>query len=90
MTLHYFQVKELELAQDKRLRAVFKELPGGGGEGRGGRGAKGSSRSECGGGGRGDRGQFTPAMVEQVASEHETVDEFISALEVLRSKQPHF
>lgn len=29
----------------------------------------------------GRRPQFTPAMVEQMASEHESIDNFISALE---------
>ena len=61
MTLHYFQIDQLEPAQDKRLRHVFQEQQAS------------EKGSIC------DR--FTPATVEQMASEHETVDGFISALE---------
>lgn len=62
MTLHYFQVDQLEPAQDKRLRNVFREQQASPERGR-----------VC--------ERFTPATVEQMASEHETVDGFISALE---------
>ena len=62
MTLHYFQVDQLEPAQDKRLRKVFQKEE-----------APLERGPIC------DR--FTPATVEQMASEHETVDGFISALE---------
>lgn len=76
MTLHYFQVDKLEPAQDKRLRKVFKEHSApperGAGASRGG-GCRDTDKRVC------DR--FTPATVEQMASEHETVDDFISALE---------
>lgn len=78
MTLHYFQVSELEPSQDKRLRKVFMEeqVP----ERRGS--ARGVSRSSgCRDSGKGVCDRFTPATVEQMASEHETVDDFISALE---------
>eukprot|EP00904_Undaria_pinnatifida_P012172 jgi/Undpi1/8085/HiC_scaffold_24.g10557.m1 len=61
MTLHYFQIDQLEPAQDKRLQHVFQEQQAS------------EKGSIC------DR--FTPATVEQMASEHETVDGFISALE---------
>lgn len=78
MTCHYFQVGKLEPAQEQRLRAVFKEYPAQ-------QGGEGGTRGVSGGGRRGivkrDGLRFTPAVVEQVASEHETVDDFIAALE---------
>lgn len=78
MTLHYFQVNKLDPAQDKRLRAVFREHPGQQGEG----GMTQASSNRVRGGIRARDGvQFTPAMVEQLASEYEFVDEFIAALE---------
>lgn len=85
MTRHYFQVDKLEPEQDKRLREIFKEYPAlpngrGGGSRNGGSGGGGGS-------GSGDGGRFTPAMVEQEASEHESVDDFIAALEARVSKK---
>ena len=81
MTRHYFQVDKLGPAQDKRLRKVFKEPsapPERGGSARG----LGSSRGgSCRDSGKGVCDRFTPATVEQMASEHDTVDDFISALE---------
>ena len=62
MTLHYFQIDQLEPEQDKRLRNVFQ-----------GQQASPEKEPIC--------NRFTPATVEQMASEHETVDGFISALE---------
>ncbi|CAN0119203.1 unnamed protein product [Scytosiphon promiscuus] len=84
MTRHYFQVDKLEPQQDERLREIFKEYPAlpktrGGG-----------SRSSSGGGDGGDGGRFTPAMVEQEASEHESIDDFITALEARVSKKRPF
>eukprot|EP00752_Nemacystus_decipiens_P011862 g10522.t1 len=67
MTLHYFQVNKLDSEQDRRLREIFKEYPATPKARRGSR--------------NGDGGRFTPAMVEQEASEHENVDDFIKALE---------
>lgn len=78
MTRHYFQVDKLDAEQEARLKVVFQEYPASSvGVGRGS--PRGSRRSD----GRdiGDRGRFTPAVVEQVASEHESVDDFITALE---------
>lgn len=73
MTRHFFEVDQLTLAQDLRLRSVFDEdrtfhSNGGGGmhEGGGGAGRK-----------------ITPAIVEQLAGEFDYVDEFIGALEAL-------
>ncbi|CAN0433199.1 unnamed protein product [Ascophyllum nodosum] len=72
MTLHYFQEDKLTPTQDKRLRVVFEEHSSTQkGFVRGGNCA---ARNK-------DGGRFTPAVVEQLASEHETVDEFITALE---------
>lgn len=71
MTLHYFQIDKLEPEQEKRLRAVFKEPPPQEG---------GVSRRGCGVSGTEDGGRFTPAVVEQEASEHENVDDFIAGL----------
>ncbi|CAM9180173.1 unnamed protein product [Ectocarpus sp. 4 AP-2014] len=85
MTLHYFQVDKLEPEQDRRLREIFKDYP---------EPAKTRGSSRCGGGsgrvaGGGDGGRFTPAMVEQEASEHESIDGFIAALEVrVSAKRP--
>ncbi|CAN0470740.1 unnamed protein product [Scytosiphon promiscuus] len=72
MTLHYFQIDSLEPAQNTRLRHVFNEHPAPEGT-RSARGLRPTGKEVC------DR--FTPATVEQMASEHETVDDFISALE---------
>lgn len=72
MTLHYFQMDQLTPMQDKRLRAVFEEHP---------------PVYKCASAGgyhaarMGDRGRFTPAVVEQLASEYDTIDDFIGALE---------
>lgn len=77
MTLHYFQVDKLEPAQDKRLRKVFGESSGP----EGGGSAQGDSHGGGRDTGKGFYDRFTPATVEQMASEHETVDEFLSALE---------
>ncbi|CAN0188246.1 unnamed protein product [Ectocarpus sp. 12 AP-2014] len=85
MTLHYFQVAKLEPEQDRRLREIFKDYP---------EPAKTRGSSRCGGGsgrvaGGGDGGRFTPAMVEQEASEHESIDGFIAALEArVSTKRP--
>lgn len=73
MTLHYFQIDRLKPHQEDRLKLIFQETsapPAGA--------RRGSSK---GGHDNGERGKFTPAVVEQLASEHETVDEFIAALE---------
>lgn len=87
MTKHYFQIDELEPRQKKRLQAVFQDIPrpassSSGGEVRDARGRtiSNSGTLDC-GKATGDFGRFTPAVVEQVASEYETVDDFISALE---------
>lgn len=78
MTLHYFQVDQLDPAQDKRLRKVFKEQQAPERV----RAARGVCREWCDDTGEGVVcDQFTPATVEQLASEHDTVDDFISALE---------
>lgn len=78
MTLHYFQVTKLDPEQDSRLREIFKEYPT-------------TPKTRGGGGHRnGDGGRFTPAMVEQEASEHENVDDFIKALEARVSMKPPF
>lgn len=74
MTLHYFQLEKLEVEQEERLRTIFAEAPD-----------VPSRRISRGKGHRsppGNAGCFTPAVVEQVASEHESVDDFISALEL--------
>lgn len=76
MTLHYFQVTKLDPAQDRRLREIFKEYP--------------TPLKTRGGSRNGDGGRFTPAMVEQEASEHENVDDFIKALEARVSMKPPF
>eukprot|EP00903_Cladosiphon_okamuranus_P014647 g13582.t1 len=76
MTMHYFQVKELDQEQDRRLREIFKEYP--------------TTPKTQGGSRTGDGGRFTPAMVEQEASEHENVDDFISALEARVSMKRPF
>lgn len=85
MTLHYFQLDRLDPEQDKRLRKVFQErssAPEKGGGGRSAGGGGGVSRGgSCRDTGTGVCDRFTPATVEQLASEHETVDGFISALE---------
>lgn len=84
MTRHYFQVDKLPPNQEKRLEAVFQELPGASLNVEGGRDARGRKSNngvlDC-GRAVGDLGRFTPAVVEQVASEHESVNDFISALE---------
>lgn len=84
MTRHYFQADKLQPHQENRLKAVFQEVPGLSPTGERGRDARGrkskTSVLEC-GRAVGDFGRFTPAVVEQVASEHESVDDFISALE---------
>lgn len=84
MTRHYFQIDKLEPKQEARLKKVFLEPSAGVATEVvvGSCGSSGGSRT-IGKGGRavGDLGCFTPAVVEQVASEHETVDEFIAALE---------
>lgn len=72
MTLHYFQMDQLTPMQEKRLQAVFEEHP--------------PARKCPPDGGyhaarMGDRGRFTPAVVEQLASEYDTIDTFIGALE---------
>ena len=79
MTLHYFQVDKLDPQQDKRLRKVFmgNSAPERGGSARGVEVSRGGYRDA----GKGVCDRFTPATVEQMASEHETVDDFISALE---------
>ena len=75
MTLHYFQVAKLDPEQDRRLREIFKEYP--------------ATPKARGGARTGDGGRFTPAMVEQEASEHESVDDFIQALEArVSTKRP--
>lgn len=77
MTLHYFQATELQPEQDRRLREIFKEYP--------------TPPKPRGGPSRtGDKGRFTPAMVEQEASEHENVDDFIKALEARVTMKPPF
>lgn len=76
MTLHYFQVTKLDPEQDSRLREIFKEYP--------------TTPKTRGGSRNGDGGRFTPAMVEQEASEHENVDDFISALEARVSMKRPF
>lgn len=87
MTKHYFQIADLEPRQEKRLQAVFQDVPRPvSSSSRGGvRDARGRTISNGGtldcGKATGDLGRFTPAVVEQVASEYETVDDFISALE---------
>lgn len=86
MTLHYFQVDKLEPEQDRRLREIFKENP----KTAKTRGGSGSRRDGGSGAHNRDRGHFTPAMVEQEASEHETVDGFIAALEARASTKSHF
>lgn len=77
MTLHYFQVPQLDPAHEKRLRKVFKEdqAPEKVGS------TRGVSRDWYGDTGKGVCGRFTPATVEQMASEHDTVEDFIYALE---------
>lgn len=76
MTMHYFQVTKLDPDQERRLREIFREYPTTPKTRR-------SSRN-------GDGGRFTPAMVEQEASEHENVDDFITALEARVSTKPPF
>lgn len=73
MTIHFFQ-KELTAEQKARLKAVFDE-------------ASVARRREAGlslgNGDDSNGGELTPAIVEQVAGEHEDVDEFLAALEGL-------
>lgn len=86
MTRHYFQIDKLEPRQEERLKTVFEELPASSSKqdvtgSRGGKSFRGTSAR---GHANGHLGRFTPAVVEQVASEHETIDDFISALEARR------
>ena len=75
MTLRYFQIDNLEPAQDERLRAIFSESKSPPEQGR-----RPASRRTA-GNDEGRMGRFTPAVVEQLANEHDTVDEYITALE---------
>lgn len=68
MTRHFFGVETLTTDQDSRLRAVFDD-------------SSPASGGAMGGGGEGR--EITPATVEQVAGEFDTVDTFIEALEAL-------
>ena len=75
MTRHFFEVDQLTVDQDQRLRSIFDED---------------QPPSPCdrvvgdgsGAGGREER-TITPAVVEQLAGENDTVDEFIVALEAI-------
>lgn len=73
MTRHFFEVDQLTVGQDQRLRSVFDEdrpLLGDSVVGR-------STKEAEGGAGR----KITPAVVEQLAGEFDDVDTFIGALE---------
>lgn len=67
MTRHFFEVDHLTVDQDQRLRSIFGDGGGGGG----------------GEAGEGEKKNITPAVVEQLAGEFDTVDEFIVALEAI-------
>lgn len=72
MTRHFFEVDQLTVAQDQRLRSVFDD----------------DRPSHSNGGGMQETGDgvgrnITPAVVEQLAGEVDYVDDFIGALEAL-------
>ena len=68
MTRHFFQVDDLKEEEHERLRAVFGD----------------DEVSSCVDGGiAGTSHRITPAMVEQLAGEHESLEDFIEALEAL-------
>lgn len=71
MTCHYFDVENLRVDQDERLKAFFAEP------------LASSARSPSFRGRGQGRGFITPALVEQLAGEFDTVDSFLEALEAL-------
>ena len=68
MTRHFFQVEDLTASEHDRLRVVFGD---------------GVASFSAAGGIGGNTHRITPATVEQLAGEHDSVGDFIEALEAL-------
>jgi len=73
MTRHFFEVDQLTVNQDQRLRMIFDED----------RPSHGDGVEDEREGTKAARRQLTPAIVEQLAGEFDYVDEFIGALEAV-------